>query len=172
MDVISVIIPVYNVEQYLHRCLDSLIAQTYGNIELIIINDGSTDGSGRICDEYAVKDSRIRVIHQSNNGLSAALNTGLKKATGNYIGFVDSDDWIESDMYEVLYTAITSKSVPISIAGFYITSDTESVPMINAKTIPGGVISTKDILLYPLKRDDYRGFCGYVWNKLYSAEII
>ena len=89
---ISVIIPVYNVEKYLHRCLDSVIEQTYKNLEVILIDDGSTDHSGEICDDYAAKDVRIHVIHQENQGVSAARNKGLDNVKGEYITFVDSDD--------------------------------------------------------------------------------
>ena len=99
---ISVIVPVYNVEPYLRKCLDSIVNQTYRDFEILIIDDGSTDGSGRICDEYAEKDSRIKVFHTENRGLSCARNLGLAEAKGEWIGFVDSDDWIEPDMYEVL----------------------------------------------------------------------
>ena len=96
---ISVIVPVYNVELYLRKCIDSILAQTYRDLEILIIDDGSTDGSGAICDEYK-KDERVRVFHTDNHGLSAARNLGLDNATGDWIGFVDSDDWIEPDLFE------------------------------------------------------------------------
>lgn len=99
---ISVIVPVYNVEPYLRKCLDSILAQTYRDLEILIIDDGSTDGSGAICDEYAGKDERVRVFHTENKSLSCARNLGLDNAQGEWIGFVDSDDWIEPDMYETL----------------------------------------------------------------------
>lgn len=99
---ISVIVPVYNVEPYLRKCLDSIVNQTYRDLEILVIDDGSTDGSGKICDEYAEKDGRIRVFHTENRGLSCARNLGLDNANGEWIGFVDSDDWIEPDMYECL----------------------------------------------------------------------
>ena len=102
MSKISVIVPVYNVEQYLPQCLDSIINQTYKNLEIICVDDGSPDNSGKILDEYAKKDKRIKVIHQENQGVSVARNTGLDNATGKYIGFVDPDDWIEADYYETL----------------------------------------------------------------------
>jgi glycosyltransferase involved in cell wall biosynthesis len=97
---ISVIVPVYNVERYLSRCIYSIINQTYEKLEIILVDDGSSDNSSSICDEFALKDSRIRVIHQNNGGLSAARNTGLSIATGDYVGFIDSDDWIKLDTYE------------------------------------------------------------------------
>lgn len=102
MDLISVIIPVYNVEAYVRRCLDSVITQTYGALEIILIDDGSTDQSGKICDEYAKKDSRICVIHKKNGGLSAARNQGIDIATGKYLAFIDSDDYIFRDYFKNL----------------------------------------------------------------------
>lgn len=101
-ELISVIIPVYNVEKYLDRCMQSVLKQTYRNLEIILVDDGSTDASGKICDEYREKDDRIKVIHKENGGASSARNVGLKIATGNFIGFVDSDDLIVGDMYEYL----------------------------------------------------------------------
>ena len=100
MHKISVIVPVYNTAEYLPKCIDSIINQTYKNTEIILVNDGSTDNSGQICDEYAKKDSRIVVVHQKNGGPNTARKKGIKKSTGDYIGFVDSDDWIDSDRYE------------------------------------------------------------------------
>ncbi|MFW5847755.1 MAG: glycosyltransferase [bacterium] len=101
---ISVIVPVYNVEKYLHKCIDSILAQRYTDFELLLINDGSTDTSGNICDDYAQKDSRVKVFHKQNGGVSSARNFGLDNAQGEWIGFVDSDDWIESEMYNFLIT--------------------------------------------------------------------
>lgn len=103
---ISIIVPVYNVEKYLNRCVDSIINQTYENLEIILVNDGSTDKSSEICDMYSKRDNRIKVIHKKNGGLSSARNAGLDIASGLYIGFVDSDDWISNDMYEHLYSII------------------------------------------------------------------
>lgn len=100
---ISVIIPVYNVKPYLEKCLDSVVSQTYKELEIILVDDGSTDGSGKICDDYALNDPRIHVIHQVNKGLSVARNVGIEKAIGEWISFVDSDDWLELEMYETLY---------------------------------------------------------------------
>lgn len=102
MKKISVIVPVYKTEEYLNRCVDSILASTYGNLEVILVDDGSPDNAGRICDEYAEKDARVMVIHKENGGLSSARNAGLDIATGDYITFVDSDDYIASDIYEKL----------------------------------------------------------------------
>ena len=118
-NLVSAIIPVYNTERYLRECLDSLCKQTYSNLEIILIDDGSTDASPAICDEYSVKDSRISVIHNQNAGVSAARNTGLDKAKGKYIAFVDSDDWVEPEYIESLLEALTNYDA--DAAGFPVT---------------------------------------------------
>lgn len=112
---ISVIIPVYNVEQYLRRCLDSVVAQTYQNLEIICVDDGSVDHSGKICDQYAARDARIKVIHQENQGLSAARNRGLDAAEGEYIAFVDSDDYILEDMYKKMLDKLLDYNVDLCV---------------------------------------------------------
>lgn len=101
---ISLIVPVYNVKDYLKTCLQSILEQTYKNLEIILVDDGSDDGSSGICDEYARMDQRIKTIHLPHSGVSAARNAGLAAATGELLGFVDSDDWIDHDMYQYLYT--------------------------------------------------------------------
>lgn len=116
-ELISIIVPVYNVKDYLGECVKSLLNQTYFNIEIILVDDGSTDGSDQMCDEFAREDSRIIVIHKSNGGLSDSRNKGLDIARGEYIGFVDSDDWIEPQMYEKLYNKIKSGSHDIAVCG-------------------------------------------------------
>lgn len=102
-ELVSVIIPIYNVEKYLRECIDSVLCQSYKNLEIILVDDGAIDSSGIICDEYALKDKRIKVIHQENQGLSGARNTGFYHATGKYVYFLDSDDWIVPETIEVLY---------------------------------------------------------------------
>ncbi|MGL5904566.1 MAG: glycosyltransferase family 2 protein, partial [Cetobacterium sp.] len=112
---ISIIVPVYNAENYLEKCIDSVLNQTFRDFELILVNDGSLDSSGAICDEYSQKDKRIIVIHKKNGGQSSARNAGLDIVKGEYIGFVDSDDWIEPEMYEILYNNIFETHSDISI---------------------------------------------------------
>ena len=114
MDKISIVVPIYNVEKYLNQCIESIINQTYKNLEIILVNDGSSDNSGKICDEYEKQDERIIVIHKENGGLSDARNAGIEIATGKYIGFVDSDDYIEEDMYELLYNNMIKENTEIS----------------------------------------------------------
>ena len=112
---ISVIIPVYKVEKYLDKCVESIVNQTYKNLEIILVDDGSPDNCPAMCDEWAEKDERIRVIHKENGGVSSARNAALEVATGDYIGFVDSDDWIELDMYEYLVSLILDNDAQIAI---------------------------------------------------------
>ena len=115
---ISVIVPVYKVEPYLQQCVDSILNQTYRDLEVLLIDDGSPDRCGEICDEYAEKDDRVRVFHTENRGLSAARNLGLREVKGEFIGFVDSDDWIEPDMYEVLLKRMQETCADIGVCGF------------------------------------------------------
>ncbi len=117
-ETISVIVPVYNAEKYLDRCVESIVAQTYKNLEIILVDDGSTDNSPAICDAWAKKDSRIRVIYKKNGGVSSARNAGLDACTGDYIGFADADDWMEPDMYEVLIGNAKRYSADKSSCGY------------------------------------------------------
>ncbi|MBO4894986.1 MAG: glycosyltransferase [Clostridia bacterium] len=165
---ISVIIPVYKVEPYLRRCVDSVIAQTYKNLEIILVDDGSPDNCGRICDEYALKDSRIKVIHQENRGQSAARNIGLDNATGDYIGFVDSDDYIEPNMYEKLYESLSINNADISICNF------EQVGSLNKVILADSPI-TDELLTkqdaFSKLTDKRLWYYLVIWNKLYKKNI-
>ena len=116
-ELVSVIIPVYNVEKYLRKCVDSVLSQTYKNLEIFLVDDGSPDNCGKICDEYAKKDKRIKVIHQQNCGLSSARNAALDVCTGEYITFIDSDDWVEPTYVEELYNAIKKYNCDVSVCG-------------------------------------------------------
>ena len=118
-DLISIVIPVYKVEKYLEKCIESVLKQTYTNLQIILVDDGSPDNCGKICDEYAKRDSRIDVIHKVNGGLSEARNVGISKAKGRYIGFVDSDDYIKENMYEILLNLIKEYNADASICNLY-----------------------------------------------------
>ena len=169
LDLISVIVPVYNVEKYLRRCIDSILNQTYQNLEIILIDDGSTDNSGAICDEYIKKDNRILVIHQENKGLAGARNSGLDIAKGKYIGCVDSDDYIHPEMYERLYNLIVSTNTDMAVCGYHpiYSSDYKLYPMGDADI----EIHTNTEAMEKL----YEPFCQIywveAWNKLYSRWI-
>lgn len=132
MPAISIIVPIYKVEKYLPRCLDSILAQTFADFECILVDDGSPDNCGKICDEYAEKDSRIKVIHKANGGQSSARNAGLDIAKGDYIGFIDSDDWIEPNMYELLLNDLLHSGCDIAMCDFFIHRRKKSI-----SSIPG-----------------------------------
>lgn len=162
---ISVIIPVYNVDMYIEKCLDSIINQTYKNLEIILIDDGSTDGSGKKCDSYACKDNRIKVIHQKNCGLSAARNRGLDVATGEYIVFADSDDWIEPNMYSCLIQQLIENNADIVYCGFYVEKGTSEV-----HTLPTCFVERQKDFQGKVIRSDW--LYSVVWNKMFKKSII
>lgn len=147
---LSVIVPVYNVENSLAKCIDSIKNQTFTDLEIILINDGSTDNSGKTCDDYAKNDSRIKVIHQKNSGVSAARNTGIKISTGDYLTFVDSDDWLEMDMYEEMCKIVQKESDIDIIMCDFKNIKNNSVVQISAD-IRKGFYSKQEIIaeLYP-----------------------
>lgn len=169
---ISVIVPVYNVEDYLTKCLDSIACQTYDSFETILVDDGSTDQCPRMCDEYKERDSRFKVIHKSNGGLSTARNTALDIAKGEYVLFVDSDDWLEPNMLEVLASTATETDADIVVCEHYNnTYNTETRSTISRNTYEKKVlVDNDDIFLHILEPSPRIRF--EVWNKLYKREII
>lgn len=170
-ELISIIIPIYEVEEYLEKCIESIVSQTYENLEIILVDDGSPDRCPQICDEWEKRDERIKVIHKKNGGLSDARNTGLAVAKGEYIGFVDSDDYIDKEMYEKLYIAMKSENADLAICNL------EKVRE------DGSSIEEES----PIKNDVFTGAVGLekicdpcisgwyyvtVWNKLYHRKIL
>lgn len=125
---VSVIVPVYNVEQYLRRCVDSILAQTVPDLEIILVDDGSTDISGDICDEYAAREPRVRVCHKPNGGLTSAWKAGLALASGKYTGFVDSDDWIDPDMYERMLALAKREQADVTVCGLVFDFEDPKIP--------------------------------------------
>ena len=170
MKKVSIIIPVYNTASYLRKCLDSAKNQTYTNLEIICVDDGSTDGSEKIVDEY-LDDERFVIIHKKNGGESSARNTGLLKITGDYIGFMDCDDWIEKDMYETLVEAIEANDVDMAAASWFKSYDDEEKEAVNLKPVDKGVFNRDKLLRYIYERDTYQGF-AYMWDKLYSRKVL
>lgn len=169
---ISVIIPVYNVENYVTKCIMSIINQTYKNLEIICINDGSTDLSGHICNRLSKDDNRIKVLHKKNGGVSSARNMGLQHATGEFIAFVDPDDWIKPEMYEILIKASLVHNADISVVSYFIDKADKSVEVINEKKITNNPFNNEDLIRYAFIRDKYKGFGAYLWNKLFRASLI
>ena len=162
---ISIIVPVYNVEDYLRQCLDSIIAQTYTEWEAILVDDGSTDRSGEICDEYAKKDSRCKVYHLSNGGVSRARNYGIKQACTDWFTFMDSDDWIEPSLFEVLADKLSTNNVDCVKWGFHrdYTYGQKTV------VLPKEVVTVEGAESYRISE---RRYDAYVWNTLYKRELI
>ena len=134
---ISMIIPVYNAEQYLKKCVDSVRAQTYGNLEIILVDDGSTDSSGELCDAYAEKDERIRVVHKENGGLVSAWKAGVKECSGEYVSFLDSDDWIDPEMLSEMSAYLTGNDREMVISDYIIERDGGSQEYVWQKLAPG-----------------------------------
>lgn len=145
-DLISVIVPVFNSEKFLDRCINSIINQTYKNLEIILVDDGSTDNSGKICDDYAIKDKRIKVIHKKNGGASSARNAGIDLSKGKYIGFVDSDDWIEKDTYEILYNLIEKYSTKIVCCGRFDVDSKTGIRQIGLCPTEEKIITAEEML--------------------------
>lgn len=171
---ISIIIPVYGVEKYLEKCIDSILYQTYKNLEIILVDDGSKDMCPKICDEYEKKDSRIKVIHKVNGGLSSARNEGLKIAKGEYIGFIDSDDFVEKNMFELLLKTAVEKNSDIVICGYNMVDE-------NGKELGNCLInSNKEIFAISrfdsqnnyFEKKGERGIYTVAWNKLYKKQIV
>lgn len=170
---LSIIVPVYNTEDYLPKCIDSILAQTFHDFELILIDDGSSDRCGEICDEYAAKDTRIRVIHSENRGVSAARNTGLDIAQGEYIGFADSDDWIEPEMYETMIRTAQENEVDVVICGIKYVQ--ESGEYIRSDLCGTGYYSRDDLLrgLYGTPNNLGGGCCNkiFLFSKIKDARF-
>lgn len=169
-DLISVIVPVYKVEKYLKKCIESIINQTYKNLEIILVDDGSTDNCPQICDEYAKKDNRIKVIHKINGGLSDARNTGIQQAKGNYIGFIDSDDWISTDFFMELYILLKKSNADIAVCNVKRTCNENDIK--NNKKKVKEIIYDKNEYLKRYLKIGHQTTEYYAWNKLYKRELI
>ncbi len=168
MDLISVIVPIYKVETYLNRCVESIVHQTYKNLEIILVDDGSPDNCPALCDEWAQKDNRIRVIHKSNGGLSDARNAGINIAVGDYIAFVDGDDWISFSYIELLYKAAKEHNADIAACDIKIVSSFEE-PVESQKPISVCEYTPEKALQTVIQGKFFR---AVAWNKLYKREQI
>ena len=166
LPLISVIVPVYMVERYLSRCVDSILAQTYTNLEVILVDDGSLDSSGKMCDEYAQRDHRIKVLHKENGGLSSARNAGIELAAGVYITFIDSDDWVANDYIVTLYTLLEKYDADMSVAG-YIRVKNNTINIFEDKKAHEKLYSKHEYLLKILKYKTQENV-QYSWGKLYK----
>jgi len=170
---ITVIVPIYNVEDYLSMCVDSILAQTYKNIEVILVDDGSTDSSGEMCDKFAERDSRVRVIHQTNGGLSDARNAGLESAQGEYLIFCDGDDWIEKDLLHTAYQAIEKNEGDVAVWGYF-ADFVDEEERLQRRDIHecSNMVCTKEMNTDFLLEREILGLIGYAWNKLYKTALL
>lgn len=174
MDKISIIVPVYNIQEYLEKCVKSIVKQTYKNLEILLVDDGATDNSGIICNDFALKDDRIKVIHKKNGGLSSARNEGIKHATGKYICFVDGDDFIREDYCEVLYNALIETKSDVSAVSY------KEIKNSKTRIYNSAARSKKDFddKLTVYNRNEtiiqflhWKNF-RIAWNKLYKTKIL
>ena len=165
-DLISVVVPIYNVERFLPICIESIISQSYKKLQIILVDDGSTDNCGNICNEYASRDERLEVIHKQNGGLSDARNVGINKAKGEYIAFVDSDNYIEKSMYKDMYNLIDKRKADVCICNFYNVEGNNKILKNPNKGIQeyDKISILKEILLDTKIQ-------SYAWNKLYKKEV-
>ena len=173
---ISIIVPVYNVEPYIERCIESIIKQSYKNIEIVVVDDGSTDNSGRICDEYAQKDRRIKVIHKRNGGLVSARKVGVINSAGDYVAYVDGDDWIEQHMYKILIRDAVQYNADIVTSGLY--RDYENSVISEFDNISEGIYDTENIKkkIFPVMiytgRFFESGINIHLYNKIYRRKLV
>lgn len=165
-ELISVIVPVYKVEKYLERCIESLRNQVYTNLEIILVDDGSPDACGEICDTYQQKDPRIRVIHKANGGLSDARNAGIQVARGKYLGFIDSDDYVAPDMFSHLYGILKDNDADVSICSAVVVEEGKQAQFTDGRVT--NVLSGEEILLGMIYQNL---FTVNTWNKLYKREL-
>lgn len=162
---ISVVIPIYNIKDYIHKCIESILNQTFTDFELLLIDDGSSDGSQIICDEYQLKDNRITVIHKKNGGLSSARNTGIKKAKGKYICFIDGDDYIDNDMLEIMYEYTIRENADIVEVGSRWIYPNKTLEYCVKDTIVCDNFTALEMYL------ESRCFTAVAWNKLYRLSL-
>lgn len=170
---LSVIVPIFNIEKYLHKCIESIVNQTYTDLEILLIDDGSTDSSSQMCDQYAQRDSRIKVVHKKNEGLVQARKTGLKHATGNYITFVDGDDWIDVEMYRQLVKEIEISNADFLDSGFFRDRKTS----IETERRTGGIYDLKphtkhEFFKALINMDSSVKISPSIWSKIFKTDII
>ena len=168
-DLISVIVAAYNIADYIERGINSIRSQTYQNLEIIVVDDGSTDGTGDICDNLALKDARVRVIHKENSGPAQARNVGIAQAKGSYIGFVDGDDWIDPDMYEKMLGALREQNADIAICRYRQVHKTHTEDQSVDRAI---VFEGQEALQYYVQETEEYAIQNAAWNKLYKKEIL
>ena len=168
-DLISIIVTAYNIEEYIERGVESVRNQTYGNLDIIVVDDGSTDSTGTVCDRLAAKDARIRVIHKEHGGPSEARNVGIADAKGAYIGFVDGDDWIDPDMYEKMFGALKEQKAEVAICRYRRVYRTNTVDQSKDRAV---LFEGQEALQYYVQETPEFDIQNAAWNKLYKKEVL
>lgn len=168
-ELISVAVAVYNSDAYLERAITSLLNQTYRNLEIILVDDGSTDGCPEICDRFAAQDSRIKVIHKKNGGLFTSRNTGIENATGTYLAFLDGDDWVEADMYEKMLSAMREHGAELAVCRYKWVYEKETVDI---STGNAALMEGQEMLAKYLEEDEAYQIQNAAWNKLYKRSLL
>lgn len=169
---LSVIVPIYNGKETLVRCIESILQQTEIVLEVICVDDESTDDSRLICKSIAEKDSRVRMIKKKNGGVASARNAGLEVAKGKYITFMDQDDWVEKDAYKIMVDAAISEELDMVVCNYSKDYENEIQPMVNRQTISGKIQKRDELIRYAFFREEYRGFAAFVWNKIIKKEFL
>ncbi len=168
-DTISIVIAAYNIEAYIERCMNSVRGQSYRNLEIIVVDDGSTDGTGALCDRFAAEDARVHVIHKKNGGPADARNAALEQIKGSYVGFVDGDDWIDRDMYAVMYAAMKEQDADIAVCRYRQVHSTYTEDLSADRAV---LFEGQEALEYYVRESDEYPIRNAVWNKLYRREIL
>lgn len=169
---LSVIVPIYNGKGTLVRCIESILEQREIVLEVICVDDESTDESRLICKGIAAKDNRVRVIEKKNGGVASARNAGLKSAKGKYITFIDQDDWIEKDAYKIMIDAAIGEDLDMVVCNYSKDYENEIQPMVNRQIIPEKIQKRDELIRYAFFREEYRGFAAFVWNKIVKKEFL
>lgn len=171
-NLLSIIIPIYNASKTLTQCLESVLQQTYTNLEVICVDDESQDGSVAICKKYMQNDDRIKLFQKKNGGVASARNEGLKYVTGEYVTFIDQDDWVETEAYETMMLQAVEENADMIICGYSKDIDSAVQKMENKQVITNPITDKNEMIRYAFEREQYRGYAAFVWNKLFKTEIL
>lgn len=169
---LSVIVPLYNAEKTLPKCLTSIQSNRNINLEIILVDDESTDKTMELCKKYSCNDSRIKVLQKKNGGVASARNSGLEIATGTYVTFVDQDDWIEKNAYSVMLESGLKEEADMIVCNYTKDYGEDVRPMTNRRPIADNISSAEELIMYAFFREEYRGFAAFVWNKLFKRELL
>ena len=169
---LSVIVPLYNARNTIHRCLDSILQEKKISLEVICVNDESTDNTLQICQEYQDRDDRIKIVDRKNGGVASARNSGLKVAVGDYVTVIDQDDWIEENAYSIMLQAGLRENADMIVCGYSKDYGDDVRRMTNRRNIPDNISSVDELIKYAFFRGEYKNFAAFVWNKVFKREVL